>query len=136
MPLRANPRMQIQGIRQPRGGIMRGQTIRARPVVRTRARGQRMPISQPRFNSNLKASYTVNGNYGNDVIIPTINPGYQSAPDLDIIADDEIQLLGNGQDDNIMGGQVDASEEEANLARLPQFIQIQKVVEHEILQVD
>ena len=86
-----------------------------------------------------------------DIIIPTLNPGYQSAPDYDIIADDDIADTGEMQpaqyegaeDDNIMSdGYNDSNynydenyqeetsfEKEANLARLPGNIQIERIVE-------
>ena len=96
-----------------------------------------MPVNQ-QFALHPKNNYNGNGSYNNDIIIPTVNPGYQSAPDFDIIADDEIQMYENGQEDNIMSSRRGnrSTEEEANLARLPQYIQIQKVVEHEVLDID
>merc|ERR1739838_299071 len=139
VPVQMRPRMPV--MRPQQRGMVRGQQPMAiRRPMRTRVRGQRMPVNQ-QFASNMNPKNNYNGasSYENsDIIIPTLNPGYQSAPDFDIIADDEIQHYDNG-DDNIMSSNrsVDrSSEEEANLARLPQYIQIQKVVEHEVLDIE
>lgn len=111
---------------------------RGQPVVRPRQRGR----GAPRPPLNPKNSYSSsNGSFSNsedDIIIPTLNSGYGAgAPDFDIIADHEIKHFDGRQrpGSSKPAGSV-TQEEQANLARLPQFIQIEKVVEHEVVDLD
>jgi len=122
-------RQRLPVIRPQQRGMLRGHQPMGR--ARTIVRGKRMPVSQP-FNRS-------NSSYENDnIIIPTLNPGNKSGPDFDIIAEDEIKHI-ERDDDNIMSSSNSSgerNEEAANLARLPGYIQIQKVVEHEVLDID
>jgi len=141
-----------QGMTRPQQGmIMRGQQPMSNRRPRMRSRGgatPRMVVNQQQqyvINQNSRnLSNTSNGHYQNtntvedDIIIPTLNSSYQApAPDFDIIAESEIQHFDSGRDDtNIMAPSTVTREEQANLARLPQYIQIEKVVEHEVVDLD
>merc|ERR1719483_1849940 len=111
-----------------RGMVVRGQPATRRPRMRSRVSGN------PRISLNQQyvASPNMNRNViDDDIIIPTLNSNFQApTPDFDIIADDEIKHFDTGRDDtNIMNTSTVTSEDRANLARLPQFIQIEKVIE-------
>eukprot|EP00092_Neocalanus_flemingeri_P011631 GFUD01012532.1.p1 GENE.GFUD01012532.1~~GFUD01012532.1.p1 ORF type:complete len:524 (+),score=66.39 GFUD01012532.1:159-1730(+) len=109
------PQSIMMGTRPQRGMMNRGR----QPAVnrRSRARGRAAVVrGNPRIVSNqnfdqisdITNDYSdFNGSmsfsdYDDDVIIPTVNPGYQAAPDFDIIADDEIVNYSGGQDDNLI----------------------------------
>jgi len=113
------PQNIMMGTRPQRGMMNRGRqpVINRRPRARGRptgARGNPRIVTNQNFDQNTAHynGYESNNSfsdYDDDVIIPTLNPDYQAAPDFDIIADDDLVDYNddivdyNGdQDDNIM----------------------------------
>merc|ERR1712176_842808 len=112
--------------------VMRGQPVMRQPRQRVRG-GPRPMMNQQNSYSSSNSSFN---NAEDDIIIPSLNSGYSApAPDYDIIADHEMKHFDSSRQrtgNNVTTGSV-TQEEQANLARLPQFIQIQKVVEHDVV---
>lgn len=107
MPIQ--PQNIMTGTRPQRGMMNRGRqpVINRRPRARGRptgARGNPRVMTNQNFDQNASPYNGYNSNnsfsdYDDDVIIPTLNPDYQAAPDFDIIADDDLVDYNDGQDD-------------------------------------
>jgi len=112
----------MSGGMRPRGPMMRPPQGGRGPRPMMRMRGRPMPgRGGPRPQITKQP----------DIVIPTVTPGHEPSPDMDIVADNADIPNMDGQDDRVVGYSSDE-----NLSRLPQFIQVEKVLEYDVLDLE
>ena len=99
----------MMGTRPQRAMVNRGRhpVISRRPRARGRPAGNTRIVRNQNFDQSVAYynSYESSNSFSDnddDVIIPTINPDYQAAPDFDIIAEDDLVDYNVHNDENIM----------------------------------